>query len=176
MNQLKYQMRYALPVWFLLTITAWLPDNRVSIRVRGLLVAYFLPNSPRNLSLGRDVTLLGLDKLILGDNVYIAKGCWVNALGGLLIGNNVMIAPYCVLVTTKHTYKNDSFRDGQTILKQIEILHGSWIAAHSTIVQGVKIGKGNLIAANSVITDDTLDYKVYAGVPAREVKDININE
>ena len=61
MNQLKYQLRYALPIWFCMLITSWLPDNRIGIKIRGFLVAVFLPNHPKNFSIGRDVTLLGID-------------------------------------------------------------------------------------------------------------------
>ena len=172
MNQCKYQFRYALPIWFTLLLFSWLPDNKISIKIRGFIVSLFLPGKPKNLTLGRDVTFLGINTLFIGNNVYIAKGCWLNALGTIEIQDDVMLAPYCVLATTKHTYKNNSFKYGKTILKKILISKGSWISAHCTIVQNVIIGKSNIIAANSVVTRNTKDFKIYAGVPAKEIKEI----
>lgn len=109
-------------------------------------------------------------------NVYIAKGCWINALGGITIGSNVMIAPYCVLATTKHTYADGAFKHGKTILKPIVVSRGTWIASHCTITQNITIAESNLIAANSVIVKDTKPCKIYAGVPAKEIKDIDFEE
>lgn len=73
MSQLKYQFRYALPVWFFLLITAILPDNKVSIKIRGFLVSLFLPERPKGLTLGRDITLLGLDKLMISEKCIHCK-------------------------------------------------------------------------------------------------------
>ena len=172
MKQIKYQLRYALPVWFTSLLFGWLPDNKISIKIRGYFISLFLPGRPKNLTLGRDITFLGINTLFIGNNVYIAKGCWLNALGTIEIKDDVMLAPYCVLATTRHTYKNGSFKYGKTILKKIIISQGAWVSAHCTITQNVTVGKSNIIAANSVVVKDTKDFKMYAGVPAKEIKDI----
>jgi len=52
MNHFYYQLRYALPIWFCFLITNWLPDNRYVIRIRGALVALFIPGKPKKLCLG----------------------------------------------------------------------------------------------------------------------------
>jgi len=88
-NQLIYQFRYALPVWFIQLLLCWLPDNRIAIRTRGLLVSLILPGRPKSFTLGRDVTLLGIDKLNIGKSVYIAKGAWINALVSRLVNSLV---------------------------------------------------------------------------------------
>lgn len=173
MKQLKYQFRYALPIWFCIFITSWLPDNRISIKFRGLLVGFFLPNRPKNFTIGRDVTLLGIDKLIIGKNVYFAKGTWINALGGVIIEDEIMLGPYVVLVSTKHTMKNNSVYQGSSEFEKVSIGKGTWIASHCTITSGISIGKGCIIAANSVISKDIDDYLLVGGVPARVIRDLN---
>lgn len=45
-----------------------------------------------------------------------------------------------------------------------------WIGARSTIIAGVNIGRGSIVAAGSVVTKDVPAYAVVAGVPARFVK------
>jgi acetyltransferase-like isoleucine patch superfamily enzyme len=166
-GQLKFQLRFALPIWFVSLITAWLPDNRVSIRLRGWLVSVLLPGRPKGFRLGRDVTLLGASRLHIGSNVYLAKGAWINALGGIHLGDEVVVGPYVVIVSTKHGFENDSVFQGGTHFSAVSIERGTWLAAHSTVSAGVKIGPGCLIAANSVVTKDIEANQIFGGVPAK---------
>ena len=50
--------------------------------------------------------------------------------------------------------------------------HPSWIGAHTTLVIGAKVGKGTLIAANSVLNIVTEDFSLYGGVPAKFIKKV----
>ena len=43
-TELKYQFRYALPLWLVSVFIDWWPDNRITLRVRGLLVSLILKN------------------------------------------------------------------------------------------------------------------------------------
>ena len=45
-----------------------------------------------------------------------------------------------------------------------------WIGARVTVMQGVQIGRGSIIAANSVVTRDVQPYSIIAGVPAKMIK------
>ena len=42
-----------------------------------------------------------------------------------------------------------------------------WIGAHCVILDGVKIGRGSVIAAGAIVTKDVLPYSIIAGVPGR---------
>lgn len=169
MNQVKYQFRYAIPIWFVMIVFSFLPDNRISIRIRGYFVSLFLPGKPKGITLGRDVTLLGCDKLLIGDNVYFAKGVWINALGGVKISSEVLLAPYVVIASTKHTFLDGSFFKGKSQFEAITIGHGCWIAAHSTVISGVDLSDGTLVAANSVVTKSFEKRSILSGVPARKI-------
>ncbi len=175
MSKLKseffYQVRYGLPVWLVMLLCAWMPDFSPAIKLRGFLVAIFLPGRPKNLTIGRDVTLLSLNRLNIGSDVYLAKGVWVNAIGGVTISDEVVIAPYVVMSSNNHGFKNDSVKQGGAHPEPIYIGRGTWLASHSVIAAGVKVESGNLIAANSVVTKSTSKNGVYAGVPAVKVKD-----
>ncbi len=167
-----YQVRFALPVWAILCITSILPDNRFAIRIRGALVSFLLPGRPAKLRLGRDVTLLGLDHLFLGDDVYIAKGCWLNALGGMKIRSEVQFGPYVVAVTTKHTLKNGSVSQGSTVFESVEVGAGSWVASHVTLAAGSVVPNASVIAANSVVAGVLQQPGLYAGAPAKYLKSL----
>ena len=45
-----------------------------------------------------------------------------------------------------------------------------WICGGATIVPGVKIGKGAVVAAGTVVTKDVEPYTVVAGNPGRVIK------
>ncbi len=170
MNQLYLQLRYVLPLWFVLLLTNWLPDNRLSIRIRGFLASPFFRKCGKNLELGRDITILNSYRIEIGNDVYIAKGSWLNGLGGLIIENEVVIAPYVVISTMQHLFKNDSVRFGGSIPGKVTIGKGTWLAAHVSVKCGINIGSGCIIGANAFVVKDTENNAIYGGVPAKFIK------
>src|SRR5690606_14979517 len=171
LSEIKYQFRYGLPVWFVMLLSAWFPDVGPFMRIRGALVSIFLPGCPVGLSLAKDITLLSINRINIGKNVFIAKGVWINGIGGITIDDEVVIAPYVVMSSNNHGFKDGSVRFGGGHPSPISIGRGTWLAAHAVVAAGVCIGKGNLIAANSVVTKDTENNVVIAGVPAVKIKD-----
>lgn len=171
MKGLWIQLRFVLPLWFVQLITNWLPDNRLAIRVRGFLASFFIKSCGKNFQLGRDVTILNSFNLKIGDNVYIAKGTWLNAMAGLTVEEEVIVAPYVVISTLQHVFKDKSVRFGGSIGESVTIGRGTWLAAHSSIKCGVKVGKGNLVAANAFVVKDSPDDVILGGVPARIIKE-----
>lgn len=162
-----YQLRFGLPLWLLQLLMAWLPDAGPFIRLRGALIALVLPGRPPRLMMGRDVTLLSVHKLSIGRSVYLAKGTWLNAVGGLTIEDEVFTAPYVVIATSKHGFKEGSVAGGGAHPAPVRIGRGTWLAAHVVITAGVEVGAGNLVAANAVVVETTPDNVIVGGVPAR---------
>ena len=109
--------------------------------------------------------------------IVIGEGCQINPFtvlygGEIYIGNDVMIAPHCVIVSGIHDYKQlDKPMKYAGILTKgpIFIEDDVWIAANVTIADGVKVGKGAVIAANSCVTKDVEPYAIYGGVPAKKI-------
>lgn len=172
MTELKIQLCYALPLHFLRIITSILPDNRVGIRIRGWLCSPFIHKCGNGLKLGRDVTILNSYNLTIGDNVYLAKGTWINAMGGLTLEDEVVFGPYVTISTLQHTFKDHSVVKGGSVAAPVIVKSGTWIAAHCSVKCGVTIGTGNLIAANSFVSSDTPDHMISGGVPAKTIKKV----
>lgn len=168
-RELKYQFRYVLPLWFVQFLTNWLPENRITIRLRGILVKPFLGKCGRRLTLARRVTFLNPHGIRLGDNVYLATGCWIDGIGGLTIEDEVKLSPYVVVTTSTHCFKNNSVFGGGSRTTPVSIGKGSWIASHSVLVAGTTIGSGSIIGANSVVTKDIPDNVFAGGVPAKVI-------
>lgn len=169
MKELLYQVRWALPMWIIGALTNWLPDNRVTLRWRGRLASFVIGKCGRGFQLGAHVTLLNVHRLEVGNNVYIARGCWLNCMGGLKLEDEVVLGPYVVISTLQHVFKNGSVRFGGSIARPVSIGRGSWLAAHVSVKCGVTIGRGNLVAANSCVVKDTPDGVIVGGVPAKVI-------
>ena len=169
MSETWYQLRWALPVWLVGLSTNWLPDNRIASRLRGAMMRPFVGRCGRGFMLGAHVTLLNTHRLEVGDNVYIARGSWLNCFGGLVIEDEVSIAPYVVISTVQHVFKDGSVYGGGSIARAVRIGKGSWLAAHVAVKCGVTIGRGNIVAANACVVSDTPPQVIVGGVPAKVI-------
>jgi putative colanic acid biosynthesis acetyltransferase WcaF len=110
--------------------------------------------------------VLASNRLTIAGNCHIGRYCQIDARGGLQIGRNVVIASHVILVTADHDINDPSFRGR---LASITIGDRAWIASRATVVKGVNIGEGAVIAAGSVVTSDVPPWAIVAGVPARVV-------
>jgi acetyltransferase-like isoleucine patch superfamily enzyme len=92
---------------------------------------------------------------------------------GVTIGDYVMIAPHCMIVAGNHNHNQlempmrfaVSYSKGPIVIED-----DVWIGANCTITDGITIGKGAVIGANSVVTKDVKPYDVVGGVPAKFIK------
>ncbi len=116
-------------------------------------------------------------KIIIGDYCTVNPFTILYGHGGLTIGNGVRIAAHCVVIPSNHNYENPDlpiYLQGH-IKKGITIEDDVWIGANCTILDGVIIGKGSIVAAGSVVTKSVEPYSIVAGVPARVIKRRNKN-
>ncbi|PIA86231.1 DapH/DapD/GlmU-related protein [Streptococcus parauberis] len=58
----------------------------------------------------------------------------------------------------------------------VQIDSDVWIGENVVILQGVKIGKGSIIGANSVVNKDVPEYSIVAGTPAKVIKQYNFEQ
>jgi acetyltransferase-like isoleucine patch superfamily enzyme len=165
-------MRVLQYLWFhfITVATAWLPDLRPVLRMRGFLLRPSFKSCGRNLQVARRVNINFTNRLEIGGDVFLATGCWLQARGGIVLEDQVQLGPYAVLVTGDHTQIDGSYRFGPSDLAPIRICKGSWIAVHATVTKGVTVGPGALLAANSVATHDVPPNTVAGGVPARLIQ------
>ncbi len=166
MQQLIYQVRYALPLWLIGLLSDWWPDNRVTIRLRGGMCRPFFKRCGKRFTCARRVTFLNTPGIEIGENVYVATGAWIDGIGGVTIGDEVKISPYVVIASSSHCFRNGSVAQGGALAAPISVGRGSWIASHAILVGGTRIGNGCLVAGNAVVTRDVPDHMMVGGVPA----------
>lgn len=136
--------------------------------------------------------LLNLAGAKIGHNVHIYPGVRIFVPKGLTIGNNVSISSYVVITTagTVSIGNNVLVGYGSQILsanhhipenrgiifgsghdcKPVVIEDEAWIGANVTVLPGVRVGKGAVVAAGAVVTKDVVPFTVVGGVPAAVIR------
>lgn len=106
----------------------------------------------------------------VGEGVFINEGCCFQDQGGIVIGDGVLIGQQVVIATLNHDL--DPARRADMFPRPVRIGDRAWIGAHATILPGVCIGAGAVVAAGAVVTRDVPENTVVAGVPARTIRKI----
>ena len=144
----------------------------IGIVLRYALLKSIAVNCGDNVAIYPGVYLLKPDKLIIGNNVSIHPMCYIDSTGGIVIGNDVSIAHGTTIMSSTHNYAdvNVAIKDQGIKLLKTEIKDNVWIGAKSTILAGVVVESGSIIAANAVVTKNVPQNTVVGGVPARTIK------
>lgn len=107
----------------------------------------------------------------VGDNFHADYNCTMLDLAEIRIGNNCLIGPDVGIYTAGHRLEPEG-RTEDVYGLSITIGNDVWIGGHSTILPGVTIGDGAVIAAGSVVTTDVPPRSLVAGNPAKVKKEI----
>lgn len=111
--------------------------------------------------------------LRIGSNTYIQSGCILNPfVGSIIIGANCMIAPRCAFTPYQHSFADISrpMREQPlTSRGDIIIEDDVWLGLNACVMDGVTIGRGAIVGAGAVVTNDIPPYAIAGGVPARVI-------
>jgi acetyltransferase-like isoleucine patch superfamily enzyme len=102
----------------------------------------------------------------IGARTWINRGCCLDLRGGLEIGSDVSISPGVMVLTAQHDMNDERFK---YVSRRVVIEDHVWIGARATIMPGVTVGRGAVVAAGAVVTRDVEPLTVVGGVPARPI-------
>lgn len=135
----------------------------------------------KNFHAGRGVFLWAKHTIIIGDNFYIGKYSIIEC--DAEIGNHVIMANHVSLIGKyDHHHQQigtpirlasqirDKDYDWKGLDQKIKIEDDVWIGVGSIILSGVTVGIGSIIAAGSVVTKNVEPYSIYAGNPAKKIR------
>lgn len=140
--------------------------------------------STNGIHLGRNVTLSRGAALVctgviarpgvgisIGDRSAIGDHSFLGGQGGIAIGSDVLFGPGVRVFSENHEFGavDTLIRMQGEIRAPVTIEDDCWIGAGSTILGGVRIGRGAVIGAGSLVNHDVPSYAVVVGVPARVV-------
>ena len=109
----------------------------------------------------------------IGDETHIQRDCQLNAYKeAIRIGSRVEIAARCAFYSYDHGVEGGKPIVDQPLASKGEISIGdeAWLGHGVIVLSGVRIGKGAVIGAGSVVTNDVPDGSVAAGVPAKVIR------
>lgn len=110
--------------------------------------------------------------LSIGDNTLITRRLHVDLGAPVRIGNYVRIGHDVSILTVNHAVGSRDFRAGPRFFGEITIEDGCWIGSRSTLLPGVVIGSGAIVAAGAVVSRSVPPDTLVAGVPARVIREL----
>lgn len=108
----------------------------------------------------------------IGEMTLINHRCYFDSRESITVGDHCSLAPEVMLCTSGHRPGDAAKRAGAYEAAPINVRNGSWLGTRATILGGVTIGEGCIVAAGAVVTQDCAPHGMYAGVPARRVRDL----
>lgn len=98
----------------------------------------------------------------IGSGVVFNPGVYIQARGSVEIGSNVVLSRNACIFDASLDIESLS----EHIVKPVIIGDDCWIGANATIVPGIKLGSGIIVAAGSVVTKSFDDNVIIGGNPA----------
>jgi acetyltransferase-like isoleucine patch superfamily enzyme len=120
--------------------------------------------------LGEGSRIWSAESIDIGDRVLISHNVNIHDNNAHSLDPQIRSKHFLEIITTGHPRENTM----DIISQAITIADDVWIGFNATILKGVKIGKGAIIAAGSVVTKDVPEFSIVAGNPAKIIKSISI--
>ena len=110
-------------------------------------------------------------RLIIGESCMINYGVSIGCTQAISIGNRCRLGPYVMVVDSgfHELYDRDVRPQSQPVVLEDDV----WIGAKASVMPGVRIGRGSVVGAGSVVTKDVPPFTVVAGVPAVPIKKLD---
>ncbi|OWU78013.1 hypothetical protein ATO3_01295 [Marinibacterium profundimaris] len=109
--------------------------------------------------------------LVMGPYGYVGPGAQIPS--GVRAGKYVIIGPELLVTGDDHLFDRPGTAiifSGRPEQRALVIGDDVWIGARVTVMKGLRIGRGAVIAAGAVVTRDVAPYTIVGGVPARRIR------
>lgn len=125
-----------------------------------------------NVSIFPDVYLKNVQNLEIGNDVSFQPMVYIEAYGGVSIGNDVSFAEGASVFSVSHSFNDNeiAIKNQPLIPMPIAVSNNVWVGSKATILGGVNIEEGTIVAAGAVVNKSTEKYVTVGGVPARIIK------
>jgi acetyltransferase-like isoleucine patch superfamily enzyme len=144
--------------------------NSIAARIPFHVIRLFLYRRAFRVGMGSSILMKAT---IRGFRITIGEGCVINAgavLDGrgaaLILGDFVDVAPYVKIWTLDH---DPNSSDHAARGRPVTVGDYVWLSSGATILPGVSLGKGAVVAAGAVVTKDVAPWMIVAGIPARAI-------
>lgn len=108
----------------------------------------------------------------IGHDTLVNRECYFENVASVHIGDHCALGIGVMVLTSTHAVGPSHSRAGDWSYEPVTIEDGCWIGARATILPGVTIGRGCVVGAGALVREDCEPNGLYAGVPARRVRDL----
>lgn len=108
----------------------------------------------------------------LGHDAMVNRNCFFDNGARITLGARVRVGPEVMFCTSTHVLGGPAQRAGAREDQPVTVGDGVWIGTRAVLLPGVTVGEGCVVAAGAVVTSDCDPHGMYAGVPARRVRDL----
>jgi acetyltransferase-like isoleucine patch superfamily enzyme len=136
----------------------------------------------KHVTLG-DYTVLTIDRgegpgldagIVIGDDTYVGEHNNLRAGGGIIrIGAKCLVSQGIAIIASNHSIARGAFIRDQpwdTAKLGVTIEDDVWIGCNAAVLPGVRVGRGAVIAAGSIVSKDVPEYAIVGGVPAKVLR------
>jgi len=145
----------------------YVPGGFIYQGIRSFFCKKMLKSAGKNLDIGPNVEFFNARESEIGDNSGVGA---YSSLGTVKIGNNVMMGTNCLILSQNHRFDDltmpmcgQGFQEDRPVVVEDDV----WIGSRVIILPGVRIGKGSIVGAGSVVTRDIGPYSIVGGNPAK---------
>ena len=103
------------------------------------------------------------NRIEIGDNVSWNMGCYIDAKGGVVMEDYAMLTEYVKIFTHNHSEVDHM----QRTYAPVHVGAYAKLFTNCTILPGVTVGTGGMVATGAIVTKDVPDYTLVAGIPAK---------
>ena len=139
--------------------------------IRNILFRLLLRKMGKSVVIDYKTYMRYMKNIEIGNGVFINRGCQfytsIDLGKKIIIGDNVRISPNAKFYGAAHDYLDSNMPD---VAEDIIIEDDCWICANVIVLQGVTIGRGSVIGAGSIVTQNIPENSIAVGNPARVIK------
>ncbi len=117
-------------------------------------------------------------KIVIEDGCYVGHNFTVLSGAPVTLEKNVLIASNVLISSENHSIEPECdipYKHQKLITTPVSIGENCWIGQNAVILPGVKIGRGSVVGAQSVVTKSVDEYTIVAGNPAKAIKKYNFD-
>ena len=133
----------------------------------------------KQVTIGRKSIFSGIENISIGNHSSIgSKALFLSTRAEIIIGEWVMLAPCVTIITGNHRSDivgkymaqiSDKEKEPEND-QSVQICDDVCVGANTTILKGVTIGEGAIVAAGAVVTNSVPPYAIVGGNPAKIIK------
>lgn len=144
----------------------------LGVKFRRILAKHIFRSCGRNFKAFHHVKLSFGYNMEVGDDVVIHRHVLLDDRGGIQLGNGASVSDFANIYSHSHDVV-----EGRDITTPVTVIgDGVRITYHATVMSGVHLAEGTMIGSFGMATRDTDPHSIYAGIPARKIKDKPVRE